>query len=67
MKYALLAIALSGCALFSRGPGAIEVADYKFALDACREDGKRAGSYAVYEQCAREADVRFGLKDGGAP
>lgn len=45
--------------------GPSRLAGYQTALDACREKGKDAGSFNVYETCAREADTKFGLKDGG--
>jgi len=43
-----------------------EVAGYERALDDCKEQGKDAGSYAVYETCAKDADRRFG-REAGAP
>jgi hypothetical protein len=61
-----LAAHCTGCAeLLGRAPAAFDVAAYKAALDACREEGKRVNSLAVYTQCADEADRRHGLKDGG--
>jgi len=62
--YALLFVVgrCTGCALFERAPAAVTVAEYTHALGECRDEGKDAGSYAVYEACAREADLRFGLK-----
>lgn len=38
---------------------------YERALTSCRERGKDAGTYAVYEACAEEADAKYGKKDGG--
>jgi hypothetical protein len=55
-----------GCAALGPAGAMVSVAEYKAALDECRTEGKRRKSYAVYEQCAREADIRYGL-DGGAP
>lgn len=36
---------------------AAAVAQYKLALTKCREKGKAAGSYAVYEACADAVDA----------
>ncbi len=59
---------VTGCALFERAPAAATVTEYKAALDECRAEGKRRNSFAVYVQCANEADIRYGLSDdGGAP
>lgn len=38
---------------------------YKDDLRKCRESGNDAGSYEVYEVCARKADDRYYGKDGG--
>lgn len=38
---------------------------YKNDLHQCRESGKDAGSYEVYEVCARKADAKYYGKDGG--
>jgi len=40
-------------------------ATYKNDLRDCREKGKDAGSYDVYEACAKQADERYYGKDGG--
>lgn len=40
----------------------IEQEQYGRALAACRAKGKDAGSYDVYEACAREADAKAGVK-----
>ena len=42
----------------------LDVAGHSAALAACRAEGKDAGSYAVYERCANEADRHY--MDGGA-
>ncbi len=42
----------------------LDVAGHSLALAKCRSEGKEAGSYVVYEQCANEADRHF--MDGGA-
>lgn len=49
----------------ARAKNAVDLAGYTKALDDCRGEGKAAGSYAVYEACAKAADRRFG-RDGGA-
>jgi hypothetical protein len=49
-----------GCA----HPGALPDPGYQLALDVCREKGKDAGAYAVYEQCAHDADIKYG-RDAG--
>ena len=65
----LLAIVtgLNGCALLGSGPtqaerlqNALTVEEYRKALDVCVDEGKSAKSFAVYEQCAAEADKRYG-------
>lgn len=38
---------------------------YRDDLRKCRESGKDAGSYEVYEVCARKADDTYYGKDGG--
>lgn len=38
----------------------IELSGYASALDRCRELGRDAGSYAVYEDCAQKADAIYG-------
>lgn len=60
---------MMGCALLERTPAAVNVDDYRKALAVCRSDGQKARSYAVYEACAKEADVHYGLAlaDGGVP
>jgi len=44
---------------------AVDLAGYSLALDECRLIGKDAGSYSVYEDCAKRMDIKFGRKDGG--
>lgn len=36
-----------------------QLVTYERELDQCIGLGKEAGAYAVYEECARGADVRF--------
>jgi hypothetical protein len=43
---------------------AADLFGYAASLDACREQGKDAGSYAAYETCAQAADRKYG-RDGG--
>ncbi len=63
--YALFAHC-AGCDMFaSHAARALDVAGYTVALAQCRGEGKEAGSYAVYETCAHEADVKYGVPDGG--
>jgi len=57
----------AGCALLGSGPtqaerlqNALTVEEYRKALDVCVDEGKSAKSFAVYEQCAAEADKRYG-------
>jgi len=64
MKYAIMVLLLAGCA---GAVTAANVAGYTAALTVCRAEGKDAGSFAVYERCAREADIRYGAPEGGAP
>lgn len=71
MKLALLLVALSACNSCKstdtdaqRAKNVIDLAAYQSALDDCRERGKAAKSYDVYEACAVKADAKFG-KDGG--
>lgn len=47
-----------------RAVDAVSVASYATELDACLDQGKDAGSRAVYFDCAKRADVKYG-KDGG--
>lgn len=42
----------------------IDLAGYQADLLVCKAEGKDAGAYAVYEQCAKEADRKHGKKDG---
>lgn len=60
----------ASCALFTndnveRLADSAEVLRYKGELAVCRAEGKEAGSYAVYEACAHEIDIKEGLVDGG--
>lgn len=46
-------------------PGAgdiVELGAYEVALERCRAEGKDAGSFDVYEACAKKADSKFGRK-----
>lgn len=58
---------LTGCGLWGeRAIYAADTAVYERELDACLVEARDAGrSLAVYEQCAREADVRHGARDAG--
>lgn len=49
-----------------RVKNAADVTAYTDALNQCRKEGREFNSYAVYERCAKEADIRYGV-DGGAP
>lgn len=74
MKYCLLSVSISLALLFGACSGKelatptpktlIELAAYSAALDECRAIGKDAGSYSVYEKCAKNADDKFG-RDAG--
>lgn len=41
---------------------ATDLVGYSIALDECRAEGKDAGKYSVYEECAKKADVKYGRK-----
>jgi hypothetical protein len=56
-------LGLARCAPAHQGV-VLDVAGHSIALAQCRAEGKEAGSYVVYEQCANEADRHF--MDGGA-
>jgi hypothetical protein len=43
----------------------IENGGYATALDRCIQQGKDAGSYAVYEDCAQRADAVWGRTGKG--
>jgi hypothetical protein len=61
MIYALLA--LSCCSAPPNTPNAntiLQLSGYSTALEQCRAEGKDAGSYDVYEQCAQKADAAWG-------
>lgn len=66
---------VAGCAPTAqqRAENAIVVGTYERELDHCRAQGKAAGSYAVYEACAKTVDRRLCIErgvrcvDGGAP
>lgn len=64
MKRLAICLLLAGCA--GAAVRVLDVAGHSAALADCRAEGKDAGSYAVYERCANEADRRF-IPDGGAP
>jgi hypothetical protein len=57
----------SACAWLSqptqaeRLKAAADLAVYRQALLDCKEEGKDAGSLAVYTQCADEVDRRYGF------
>lgn len=47
-----------------RAKNAVTVEQYRQQLLDCKYQGKDAGSFSVYEQCAIEADKKYGF-DGG--
>lgn len=49
-------------AVETRAKHLIEQEEYGRALAACRADGKDAGSFDVYEACARKADAKAGVQ-----
>lgn len=52
-----------------RATNAIDLVEYRKELRECKEEGKDAGSIAVYERCAKEVDIKFGFEkalDGGS-
>lgn len=49
-----------------RAKNVLEVKAYDDALAECRKEGAELHSWSVYERCAKEADIRYGV-DGGAP
>lgn len=65
----LICLTLAGCAAAgARAMSAADVALYDKELDDCLVEARDAGrSLAVYDQCAREADVRHGKREAGAP
>lgn len=54
-----------GCDRPERIRTAVTVSAYAQALDDCRALGKDAGSYDVYEACAKQADAKYGRKEPG--
>lgn len=77
MKYiAIAALLLVACVpkpteaeTLQRAKNALTVEEYRLRLLECKAQGKDAGSLAVFERCAREADIQYGLdgpSDGGA-
>lgn len=70
----VLALALGYCAMgcdsaatqAQRAKNAIDVKAYDDALADCRKEGRETQSWSVYDRCAKEADIRYGV-DGGAP
>lgn len=58
---------LSGCEALhqhkvaERAAVALDLAEYRKELRACKELGKDAGSYAVYERCAEGVDKKHGV------
>ncbi len=64
----LLVAHCTGCGLWGkRAAAAVDTASYERDLDECLKEGRAARSLAVYETCAKEADRKHGVKDGGAP
>lgn len=59
-------VQLCGCFLLPHAAPAVDTAAYADALSKCRETGRIAKSYEVYESCAKAADRKYGY-DGGAP
>lgn len=67
LPHAMVAVATGCAALGPRVAGAADTAAYERELDDCLKEARDAGRVlAVYDQCAREADIRHGVKDGGA-
>jgi hypothetical protein len=66
----LAAHCLTGCdsaaTQAQRAKNALDVKAYDDALSECRKEGREMQSWSVYERCAKEADIRYGV-DGGAP
>jgi hypothetical protein len=66
----LFVVLLAGCdsaaTQAQRAKNVIEVKAYDDALADCRKEGREHQSWAVYDRCAKEADIRYGV-DGGAP
>ncbi len=60
MKYFVL-FALVACSPDSTNYR-LQETSYKLELNKCKESGKDAGSYEVYEQCAKKVDEKFGVK-----
>jgi hypothetical protein len=66
-------VSTAGCQPVPPIENAAAVAQYEGLLEHCRQRGKVAGSFAVYEACADAVDRELcntrGLrcKDGGAP
>jgi outer membrane murein-binding lipoprotein Lpp len=48
-----------------RAKNVLDVKAYDDALSECRKEGREMQSWSVYERCAKEADIRYGV-DGGA-
>ncbi len=51
-----------------RANNALVVEEYRQRLLECKSQGKDAGSFSVFERCAREADIKYGFDqhvDGG--
>lgn len=49
-----------------RAKNVLDVKAYDDALSGCRKEGREMQSWSVYERCAKEADIKYGI-DGGAP
>ena len=67
MKWIILISSLSICACepkpaAQRTKTVINLADYQDALDECRKLGNQKNSFDIYEQCAKEADKKYGKK-----
>lgn len=62
----IFALAQEGCGLGAaeRAANAVDTAAYAERLRHCLEVGRDAGSRAIYEECAEEADRVFGVDAG---
>ena len=56
----IAALLLVGCSGKQTINNALDNANYAGELDLCKEKGKDAGSYNVYEKCAKDVDTKFG-------
>lgn len=54
--FSVILVFAVGCDHQQRAAGALDMADYQGELKACRQKGRAAKSYEVYEACALEVD-----------